>query len=115
MTRAFFPLLLGQNPTPENHVKLHFTIGMSSGLRSAYIEALYICPHILVPFSCGTKSQLVSFSLDLKNCIQVICTEKSQGNLPGSCVLPDGTYSYWTGINVTCPVGSTLSISKAIE
>jgi hypothetical protein len=23
----------------------------------------------LVPFSCGTKSQLVSFSLDLKNCI----------------------------------------------
>jgi hypothetical protein len=33
------------------------------------IEALYICPHMLVPFSCGTKSQLVSFSLDLKNCI----------------------------------------------
>jgi hypothetical protein len=33
------------------------------------IEALYICPHILVPFSCGTKSQLVLFSLDLKNCI----------------------------------------------
>jgi hypothetical protein len=33
------------------------------------IEALYICPHILVRFSCGTKSQLVSFSLDLKNCI----------------------------------------------
>jgi hypothetical protein len=34
--RAFFPLLLGQNPTPENHAKLLFTIGIHSGLRSAY-------------------------------------------------------------------------------
>jgi hypothetical protein len=24
--RAFLPLLFGQNPTPENHAKLHFTI-----------------------------------------------------------------------------------------
>jgi hypothetical protein len=33
------------------------------------IKALYICPHILVPFAFGTKSQLVSFSLALKNCV----------------------------------------------
>jgi hypothetical protein len=29
--RAFLPLLFGQNPTPDNHAKLHFTIGISSG------------------------------------------------------------------------------------
>jgi hypothetical protein len=34
--RAFYPLLFGQNPTPENHAKLLFTIGIPSGLRSAY-------------------------------------------------------------------------------
>jgi hypothetical protein len=34
--RAFFPLLFGENPTPENHAKLLFTIGIPSGLRSAY-------------------------------------------------------------------------------
>jgi hypothetical protein len=34
--RAFFSLLIGQNPTPENHAKLHFTIGIPSGLRSAF-------------------------------------------------------------------------------
>jgi hypothetical protein len=34
--RAFFPLLLGQNPTPENHAKLLFIIGIPSGLRLAY-------------------------------------------------------------------------------
>jgi hypothetical protein len=33
---AFLPLLFGQNPTPENHAKLHFTIGIPIGLRSAY-------------------------------------------------------------------------------
>jgi hypothetical protein len=34
--RALFPLLFGQNPTPENDAMLHFTIGIPSGLRSAY-------------------------------------------------------------------------------
>jgi hypothetical protein len=72
--RGLLPFLFGQTPSPENHAKLLFATGIPSGLRSAYylyqnIEALYIFPHILVPFSCGTKSQLVSFSLDLKNCI----------------------------------------------
>jgi hypothetical protein len=28
--------LFGQNPTPDNHAKLHFTIGIPSCLRSAY-------------------------------------------------------------------------------
>jgi hypothetical protein len=53
------------------------------------IEAL--CPHILVPFSCGTKSQLVSFSFWPEQLSISLC------NLPGSCVLSDGTYRYWTG------------------
>jgi hypothetical protein len=34
--RAYLPLLFGQNPTPENHAKLLFRIGIPSGLRSAY-------------------------------------------------------------------------------
>jgi hypothetical protein len=34
--RAFFPLFIGQNPTSENHAKMRFTIGIPSGLRSAY-------------------------------------------------------------------------------
>jgi hypothetical protein len=60
---SFFPLL-GQNPTPENHAKLHFTIGIPSILIK--ISLVHMCSY-LVPFSCGTKSQLsVSFSLDLK-------------------------------------------------
>jgi hypothetical protein len=33
---AFLPLLFGQNPTPENHAKLLFTIGIPTDLRSAY-------------------------------------------------------------------------------
>jgi hypothetical protein len=41
--RAFFPLLFGQNPTPENHAKLLFTIGISSSLRSAYYFNI-LCP-----------------------------------------------------------------------
>jgi hypothetical protein len=50
----------------------------------------------LVPFSCGTKSQLVSFSLDLKNYpfLSAIYLD---------LVLCDGTYRYWTG---KCPVDS---------
>jgi hypothetical protein len=28
--RAFLPLLFGQNPTSENHAKLHFTIGIEN-------------------------------------------------------------------------------------
>jgi hypothetical protein len=56
---GLFPFL-GQNPTPENHAKLFFTIGIPSGLRSAYSKyksLAHICS--FVPFSCGTKSQLV--------------------------------------------------------
>jgi hypothetical protein len=34
--RAFLPLLFGQNPTPENPAKLLFTIGIPSGLGSAF-------------------------------------------------------------------------------
>jgi hypothetical protein len=30
--RACFPLLLGQNPTPDNHAKLLFTIGKFNGI-----------------------------------------------------------------------------------
>jgi hypothetical protein len=42
--------------------------------------------------------------------------EKPQCNLPGSCVLvSDGTYRYWTGKNVTCPVRSTLSWSAEFK
>jgi hypothetical protein len=55
------------------------------------IEALYICPHILVLFSCGTKSHIVSFWLTRKTASISLC------NVPGSCVLSDGTYRYWTG------------------
>jgi hypothetical protein len=96
---AFLSLLFGQNPTPENHAKLLFTIGIPSGLRSPNHIKIY---HKLVPFSCGTKSQLVSFSLDLKNCIHF-----SVQFTWILCLIIELT---GTGqVNVTCPVGSTLS------
>jgi hypothetical protein len=38
---GLFPLLLGQNPTPENHAKLFLTIGIPSGHRSAYYISKY--------------------------------------------------------------------------
>jgi hypothetical protein len=34
--RGLLPLLFGQTPSPENHAKLLFTTGITSGLRSAY-------------------------------------------------------------------------------
>jgi hypothetical protein len=40
---AFLPLLLGQNPTPENHAKLHFTIGIPSSLRSQFTWIFLLC------------------------------------------------------------------------
>jgi hypothetical protein len=46
---------------------------------------------VLIPFSCGIKSQLVHFHLTWKT------ASISQCNLHGSCVLSDGTYRYWTG------------------
>jgi hypothetical protein len=73
------------------------------------IEALYTCPHILVHFSCGTKSQLVSFSLDLKNCIHfsaqftwILCLIWWNLTCTGQ-------------VNDTCPVGSTLSWSAEFK
>jgi hypothetical protein len=66
------------------------------------IEALYICPHILVPFSCGSKSQLVSFSLDMKNS-PFLCAIYL--DLVSCLMEPTGTGQ----VNATCPVGSTLS------
>jgi hypothetical protein len=68
------------------------------------IEALYICPHhIFVPFSCGTKSQLVSFSLDLKNLYPFLSAIYQ--DLVSYLMEPTGTEQ----VNATCPVGSTLS------
>jgi hypothetical protein len=71
------------------------------------IEALNICPHILVPFSCGTKSQFVSFSLDRKTVS--ICAIYL--DLVSCQMEPTGTGQE----NVTCPVGSTLSWSAEFK
>jgi hypothetical protein len=46
--RAFFPLLFGQNPTPENHAKLHFTTGNPSGLRSSAYNIRKPCTYVLL-------------------------------------------------------------------
>jgi hypothetical protein len=50
----------------------------------------------------GTKSQLVSFSLDLKN-YQFLCAIYL--DLVSCLMEPTGTGQ----VNATCPVGSTLS------
>jgi hypothetical protein len=71
--RAFFPLLFGQIQLLRIMLscfsQLEFPVVSGQHTISKYksLVKLYICPRILVPFSCGTKSQLVSFSLDLKN------------------------------------------------
>jgi hypothetical protein len=39
--RAFFPLILGQNQTPENHAKLLFRIEIPSG---PFLSVIYLDP-----------------------------------------------------------------------
>jgi hypothetical protein len=88
--RAFLPLLFGQNPIPENHAKLHFTIGIPSGLRSAYYIKIYKpCTYVLIYwylFHVEPNLSLFHFHLTCKT------ASISQCSLPGSCVLSDGTY-----------------------
>jgi hypothetical protein len=71
---------------------------------SKYRSLVHMCPHILVPFSCGTKSQLASFSLDLKNCINF--------SVQFTWIL---CFVWWNMVNATCPVGSTLSWSAEFK
>jgi hypothetical protein len=123
---------------PSFFSQLEFPVvsGQHRPTISLNIEALFICPHILVPFSCGTKSQLVSFSLDLKNCIHfsvqftwifpcvlrksqrlyhsIYLCERTEGLAMSQPldVKMDGTGG--TG-QVCCPVGSTLSWSAEFK
>jgi hypothetical protein len=103
--RGILPLLFGQ-------VAIHNWNSQWSQVSILYqnIEALYKSPHIFVPFSYGTKSQLFIFTW-LKTVSISLC------NVPGmdlvSCLMePTGTMDGPYGqVNVTCPVGSTLSWS----
>jgi hypothetical protein len=86
---------------PSYISRLEFQVVSVQHTISKYRSLVHLCPHILVPFSCGTKSQLVS-------CFIFTWPEKLHPflsaiylDLVSYLMEPTGTGQ----VNVTCPVG----------
>jgi hypothetical protein len=97
---GLLPLLIGQTPSPENHAKLLFTTNWNSQWSQAGQHTIISKYRSLVHMS----SYIGTFFMwnQISACFIFTWPEKlyhsiSLCNLPGSCVLSNGTYRYWTG------------------
>jgi hypothetical protein len=94
---------------PSYFSQLEFPVVSGQHTVSKYRSLVHMFSYKLAPFSCRTKSQLVSFSLNPKNCIHF--SVQFSWILCLYLVEPTDTGQ----VNVTCPVGSTLSWSAEFK
>jgi hypothetical protein len=83
-----FPVVSGQHTISKYKSLVH----MSSGQHTISKYKSLVHMSSVGTFFMWNQVSACSFSLDLKNCMPI-----SQSNLPGLCVLSDGTNRYWTG------------------
>jgi hypothetical protein len=88
---------------------LEFPVVSGQHTISKYRSLVHMSSYIGTFFMWNQISSWFHFHLTWKTVSISLC------NLPGSFVLSDGTYRYWTGKYVTCPVGSTLSWSAEFK